>query len=140
MKQPLVSVVIPFYSGLNWLEEAIESVLKQTYKNIEIIVINDGSKENVSEIVDKYGSYIRLINQENRGPASARNKGIKMASGKYIAFLDSDDLWMPEKLAKQIAFMESGKYIWSQHSYEYFWDGKNKKKIINTVVIYFYIR
>lgn len=132
MEQPLVSVVIPFYSGLNWLEEAIESVLRQTYKNIEIIVINDGSKENVFEIVHKYGSYVRLINQENRGPASARNEGIKMASGKYIAFLDSDDLWLPEKLSKQIAFMESSKYIWSQHSYEYFWDSKNKKKIINT--------
>lgn len=134
MEQPLVSVVIPFYSGVSWLNKALNSVSKQNYKNIEILVINDGSKENINNIINENNLNIRIINKENGGPGSARNIGIENSNGKYIAFLDSDDLWLPEKLLKQINFMETNKYIWSQHSYEMFWENKNKSKIIDTSV------
>jgi len=134
MEQPLVSVVIPFYSGINWLKEAINSVLNQTYMNIEVLVINDGSLENVEDLAKEYDSSIKIINKENGGPASARNMGIEIASGKYIAFLDSDDLWLPDKLLKQISYMESKNYVWSQHSYEMFWNDNNKTKVINTQI------
>src|SRR5690606_30977259 len=107
------SVVIPFYSNVNWLMEALNSVQEQSYKNIEVLVINDGSKENVSLIKDKYDMDLRIINKENGGPASARNLGIEKSSGKYIAFLDSDDIWLPDKLQRQIKFMEEKNSIWS---------------------------
>lgn len=132
MQEPLVSVVIPFYSNVNWLMEALNSVQEQSYKNIEVLVINDGSKENVSLIKDKYDMDLRIINKENGGPASARNLGIEKSSGKYIAFLDSDDIWLPDKLQRQIKFMEEKNSIWSHHSYEMFWENYNKTKIIYT--------
>ncbi|WP_027308882.1 glycosyltransferase family 2 protein [Caloramator sp. ALD01] len=134
MEKPLVSVIIPFYSGIDWLREALNSVQKQTYKNIEVLVINDGSKENISCINKIYDLNIKIINKENGGPASARNLGIEKASGKYIAFLDSDDLWLPDKLSVQIREMESKKYVWSQHSYEMFWQNKSKTKLVNTKI------
>jgi glycosyltransferase involved in cell wall biosynthesis len=134
MGHPLVSVVIPFYSGVNWLKEAIDSVLDQTYKNIEILVINDGSPESLDEVKNKYNSVVKIINKENGGPASARNLGIEKSTGKYIAFLDSDDIWLPEKLTRQISEMEKKGYVWSHHSYEMFWDNNNKTKVIDTSV------
>ncbi|QGH36261.1 glycosyltransferase [Gracilibacillus salitolerans] len=134
MEQPLVSVVIPFYSGMHWLIEAINSVVKQTYKNIEILVINDGSSESMEEVKNIFGSSIIIINKKNGGPASARNLGIEKSSGKYIAFLDSDDIWDKDKLTIQISEMESNGYIWSQHSYEMFWENTNKTKSINTSI------
>lgn len=132
MEQPLVSIVIPFFSGVNWLKEALSSVQNQTYKNIEVLVINDGSNENVSDISEINNINIRMINKENGGPASARNLGIEESSGKYIAFLDSDDIWLPEKLFKQISFMESHEYAWSQHSYKMFWEESDRTKVVDT--------
>jgi len=132
MEQPLVSVVIPFYSGINWLKDALTSVQNQKYSNIEVLVINDGSIERIDGITNLYDLTITIINKENGGPASARNLGIEKSLGKYIAFLDSDDLWMPDKLLKQINFMELNKSIWSQHSYEMFWGNSDKTKKINT--------
>lgn len=108
MKEPLVSVVIPFYSGLNWLEEALESVNNQTYKNKEVIVINDGSSENTEKIFSKYDT-AREVKKVNEGPAAARNTGISESKGKYVAFLDSDDIWMPRKLELQVESMEIGR-------------------------------
>lgn len=132
MDEPLVSVVIPFYTNKKWLVEAIESVLSQAYKNTEILVINDGSPENLDDLRKNYKNRINIIDKENGGPSSARNLGIKKSSGKYIAFLDSDDLWMPDKLAEQIKYMEKTNSVWSQHSYEMFWENSNKTKIVNT--------
>lgn len=132
MEQPLVSIVIPFFSGVNWLKEALSSVQNQAYKNIEVLVINDGSNENINDISEIYNINIRIINKENGGPASARNLGIEESSGKYIAFLDSDDIWLPEKLFKQISFMESHEYVWSQHSYKMFWEESDRTKVIDT--------
>lgn len=131
---PLVSVVIPFYSGKKWLDEALESVLEQNYSNKEILVINDGSKEDISDLKEKYKSKVKFQDKENGGPATARNLGIEIATGKYIAFLDSDDLWLPEKLEKQVELMEKNEAVWSQHSYEMFWENTTKTKIIDTSI------
>jgi glycosyltransferase involved in cell wall biosynthesis len=132
MGQPLVSVVIPFYSGVAWLKEAIRSVLSQTYNNFEVLVINDGSSENLEGVIQEYGERIKIIKKPNGGPASARNLGIELAKGKYIAFLDSDDIWLPKKLSTQINEMEKNNYIWSHHSYEMFWENSDRTKLINT--------
>ena len=132
MIQPLVSVVIPFYAGADWLKEALVSVMQQTYKNLDIIVIVDGSNENIEFLIEEYKKKVKFIHKKNEGPSSARNLGIRLAKGKYIAFLDSDDYWLPDKLSKQISEMEANKYYWSQHSYEMFWETQDKAKIIDT--------
>jgi len=132
MIQPLVSVVIPFYAGADWLKEALVSVMQQTYKNLDIIVIVDGSNENIEFLIEEYKKKVKFIHKKNEGPSSARNLGIRLAKGKYIAFLDSDDYWLPDKLSKQISEMEANEYYWSQHSYEMFWETQDKAKIIDT--------
>lgn len=115
MEFPKVSVIIPVYNGERFLSEAIESVINQTYPNWEIIAINDGSTDRSMEILKHYksklSSLIHVINQENLGPSVARNSGIKKAKGEYIAFLDYDDLWLSEKLEKQVKFLESNNEI-----------------------------
>lgn len=121
-----VSAIIPFYNGADWLCEAVESVLNQTYKNIEIIVVNDGSPENVDYFLDKYGDKIKYFYQENQGVAVARNFAIANATGKYIALLDSDDVWMPEKTAKQVSFMEKTGCMWSHTAFYYWTPGTNE--------------
>lgn len=124
MVHPLVSVIIPFYNNVTWLEEAVDSVYAQTYDNYEIIVVNDGSKENTDEFIKKYPQ-IRYFYQNNNGAGSARNKGLSVAEGKYIAFLDSDDLWLPEKLDRQVSYMEKHPEItWAHCSYQTFGYGE----------------
>ncbi|MBU0477484.1 glycosyltransferase [bacterium] len=108
MKRPLVSVIIPTYNADKYIKEALESVFKQTYTNTEIIVIDDGSTDNTKEVLTPYLDRIQYIYKENGGPASARNLGIKMAKGEYIAFLDADDIWLKEKLETQIKEMNDG--------------------------------
>lgn len=98
-----VSVIIPTYNRAGYLREAIDSVIAQSYRHVEILVVDDGSTDNTRELVHNYTSNIRYIYQENKGPSAARNNGIKNANGHFIAFLDSDDLWHPDKLAKQVA-------------------------------------
>ncbi len=103
----LVSVIIPTYNRRNFLKIAIDSVLKQTYKNFELIIIDDGSTDNTEELVKSYKeSRIKYFYQFNRGPAVARNKGIKISKGNYIAFLDSDDRWREDKLKIQLEAMK----------------------------------
>ena len=107
----LVSVVIPTHNRADLLPRAIDSVLNQTYSNFEIIVVSDGSTDNTEEVVKSYSdkdSRIRFIGYSPaRGGNIARNTGIEAAKGEYVAFLDDDDEWMPEKLKKQIKVMES---------------------------------
>ncbi len=124
----LVSVIIPFYNGVEWLEEAVQSVLDQTYKNFEILVINDGSPEDVAGFLSKYGGKIRYFYKENGGSATARNLGLKEARGEYYALLDSDDVWLPEKTKSQIAFMEKSGAMWS-HTGFYFWYPESGKLV-----------
>ena len=108
MNDPLVSVVIPAYNMERFICDAVDSALSQTYKNIEVIVIDDGSKDRTKEILKKYAPNIRYIFKENAGLSAARNTGIKYAKGEYVAFLDADDRWLSQKIEKQIkAFNES---------------------------------
>ncbi len=103
----LVSVIIPCYNAQEWLTEAIDSCLQQTYRNIEIIVIDDGSTDNSPEIIKSYGDKIITDKIPHRSGNFARNKGIALSSGKYIQFLDADDYIYPEKIARQVSFFEA---------------------------------
>lgn len=119
MNLPLITIIIPFYNRVNFTIRALESALFQSYDNTEIILINDGSTESLSElsnIVDK-SSRCTLISSKNGGPASARNIGLNHAKGSYVAFLDSDDYWEPDKLATQLKIMLDNKWNFSFTSY-----------------------
>jgi glycosyltransferase involved in cell wall biosynthesis len=111
VKRPLVSVVIPCFNSERWLNETLDSVFSQTYSNIEVIVVDDGSVDNTKNIVLNYNKQMTYVYQQNKGPAVARNIGIKKANGEYIAFLDSDDLWEENKLSKQVSYLEKNKDI-----------------------------
>jgi len=130
-----VSVIIPFYNGISWLIEAVESVLTQTYASKEIIVVNDGSKEDINKFLNRYKNRIIYIYKENGGSATARNIGIEKSTGDYIAFLDSDDLWQPSKLEKQIAIMEKTHCIWSHTGYETFDTKKDEPNTIKKISV-----
>lgn len=106
---PKVSVIIPVFNGTNYLGEAIDSVLSQTYKNYEIIVVDDGSTDETWAVIQSYGSSVRGIHKENGGVASALNYGIRKATGDYIAWLSHDDLFLPEKLQRQVTFLREFK-------------------------------
>gem|GEM_PF-181890 len=103
--QPLISVIIPVFNGAAFISDAINSVFQQDYKNLEVIVVDDGSTDNTAEMVEMSGRNIKYLHQENNGPAAARNKGVKIASGKYIAFLDADDFWDANKLSRQMSIL-----------------------------------
>jgi glycosyltransferase involved in cell wall biosynthesis len=108
-QMPLVSVIIPTYNSADFLPQAIDSVLQQTYENIEIIVIDDGSMDHTEAVLKPYTERIRYFKKPNGGPSAARNMGIAEARGEFIAFQDADDLWLPEKLQLQIEhFREHG--------------------------------
>jgi len=95
---PLVSAVIPTYNSAHLAPEAVQSVLDQTYANVDIVVVDDGSSDNTVDCLKAFGSAITLIRQDHQGPAVARNRGIRESTGEMVAFLDSDDVWLPEKL------------------------------------------
>jgi glycosyltransferase involved in cell wall biosynthesis len=103
--KPLVSAIIPTYNRAHIVGEAIESILAQTYPNVEVIVVDDGSTDNTLETLERFGGRIRVISQENAGPASARNRGTSVSNGDLIAFLDSDDVWLPAKLERQVTLL-----------------------------------
>ncbi|TYA74121.1 glycosyltransferase family 2 protein [Seonamhaeicola marinus] len=119
---PKVSIITPTFNSKDFIEHTIRSVIDQTYQNWELIIVDDASKDNTIEIINEFVSVypnIRLLqNKENNGAAISRNKAIEAAKGDYIAFLDADDLWKPEKLEKQIAFMEENKCDVCFSSYE----------------------
>jgi glycosyltransferase involved in cell wall biosynthesis len=104
---PCISVIIPTYNRCWILKEAIDSVLSQEYTDFEIIVVDDGSNDATAALLSAYGDQIKTIYQGNSGVSAARNAGILMAKGKYVAFLDSDDIWLPEKLSCQVDFFHS---------------------------------
>ena len=108
MEEKLLSVIIPVYNVEKYLQKCVNSVLKQTYQNLQIILVDDGSKDNSGMICDKLAEMdtrIEVIHKENEGQAKARNVGLDLAKGEYIAFLDSDDLWTSDKLSRQLSFM-----------------------------------
>lgn len=104
---PLISVIIPTYNRARMLKQAIDSVLAQDFADFELIVVDDGSTDDTQDILNAYQEDIIVISQENKGVSAARNKGIASASGRFVAFLDSDDLWLPKKLAVQADFFYS---------------------------------
>lgn len=106
MPSPTVSVVIPTYNRARFLPAAVASVRAQTYPCAEIVIVDDGSTDDTADVVAGLGPGIRYIWQANAGPAAARNRGIHEATGDYVAFLDTDDRWLPEKTALQVAVLQ----------------------------------
>ena len=106
-EEPTVSVIIPIYNRAHTIDRAILSVLNQIYKSFEIIVVDDCSTDNTREVIEKFGDKrIRYIRKKSNKGAAARNTGIKAVRGEYIAFLDSDDKWLPNKLDEQIKVLK----------------------------------
>lgn len=122
-----VSVVIPAYNVSTFIEDAINSVLAQSYDNFEVIVVDDGSTDDTASIVKRYDDWrIRLVSQRNRGLAGARNTGIGLAEGEYVAFLDADDLWRPEKLREHVQHLDENPEVGVSYSVSQFMDESGK--------------
>ena len=107
MASPLVSCIVPVFNGEAYLREALDSVLAQTYRPIEVVVADDGSTDGTAAIVASYGDVVRHLFQPNAGAPAARNLGLQSAAGDFVAFLDADDLWHPQKLARQVERFEA---------------------------------
>ncbi len=108
---PNVSVIIPAYNCARYLPSTIESVLKQTYRDLEIVVVDDGSTDGTEAVLQSFGSSVRYLKGCHKGPAAARNHGIQASGGDYVAFLDADDWWLPEKLQQQLAEFEKDEAV-----------------------------
>jgi len=105
---PWVSIIIPTYNRRDFLREAIRSVLEQSFRDFELIVVDDGSDDGTREMIQReFPGLLTYLYQENQGVSRARNRGLELAQGEFVAFLDSDDLWLPRKLERQMAFMQS---------------------------------
>ncbi len=107
MDRPLISCIVPVYNGEPYLAEALDSIRQQTYRRLEIIVVDDGSTDGTAQVISGYGQQVRGLRQSHSGPGAARNLGLREAGGTLIAFLDADDLWHPQKLARQLACFAS---------------------------------
>lgn len=116
-----VSVVIPVYNAEKFIEATVDSVLKQTYDNIEIILCENGSTDNTKDIIKTLSSEkVKVLYlDENMGAAEARNEGVKASTGEYVSYIDADDLWLPDKLEKQIAFMKEKNAAFCFTGYEF---------------------
>jgi glycosyltransferase involved in cell wall biosynthesis len=103
-QNPLVSVVVITYNTAEYVAHAIESVLEQTWKNLELIVVDDGSTDETPQVVGRFADHrLKYVRQENQGPNAARNRGIRESRGEFVAFLDSDDWWLPDKICRQVS-------------------------------------
>lgn len=134
MNEDLVSIIVPVYNAEKYIQDTIKTVEEQTYENWELLLVNDCSNDKSEEIIkSQKNEKIKLINLEkNSGAAIARNTGIKNAKGKYIAFLDADDLWDKQKLEKQIKFMKENGYEFTFTGYEFADEnGKGNGKVVN---------
>ncbi|MCK6626364.1 MAG: glycosyltransferase [Anaerolineae bacterium] len=107
--EELISIIVPVYNGQAFIGETIQSVQSQTYQHWEMLIVDDGSTDDTRQVIETYlgDRRIRYLYQTNRERAAARNYGLKVAQGKYIAFLDADDLWLPDKLKTQVAYLEA---------------------------------
>ena len=123
---PSVSVIVPTYNREHFLQKCIESVLSQSFKDFELIVVDDGSTDKTEDILKRYEDKLHYIKQEQKGPSSARNTGMQYSSGEWICFLDSDDLWLPGKLATQMKFFAENQDIKVCYTEE-IWYRKNKR-------------
>jgi glycosyltransferase involved in cell wall biosynthesis len=127
--QPLVTVVITSYNYERYVGETIESVLKQTYPRVEVIVVDDGSTDRSAEVIGKFGTKVTLIRQKNAGCAAARNVGIRHACGDLIAFCDSDDRWVSHKLERQIPQFQKDPCVGLVHSGSRCFDAKDGRTL-----------
>jgi len=131
----LVSIITPCYNSEDYLDDCITSVLAQTYKNWEMLIVDDNSSDNSSILINSYSKKDERIKplylNDNIGAAMARNKAISKAKGKYLAFLDSDDIWLPEKLELQINFMKKNNYSFVFSSYSVISDDEKPKYTIS---------
>ena len=135
--QPLVSIIMPSYNAERYIAESIESVLAQTYSNWELVITDDCSTDKTPEIAEAYGKNDPRIKfciaKQHGGIAKTRNQSLQRAQGELIAFLDNDDLWLPEKLEKQVQFMTENNYAFCYSEYELMKeDGTPKGKVIKT--------
>ncbi len=124
MSKGLVSVIVPVYNAGRWIEDTILSVKSQTYKDFEMILIDDGSTDDSVEVIRRTAGAderIKLVDvgEKNLGAAHARNRGVELARGRYICYIDADDLWSPDKLEKQLAFMDENDAAFSFTGYEF---------------------
>ena len=124
MENLLVSVIIPTFNRAEVISRAVNSVLNQTFKDFECIVVDDGSTDETGSVLCGFADKIKVVKTENRGVSAARNTGAKLAKGKYIAFLDSDDEWRPQKLQKQLDFMQKNGFRITQTDETWVRNGK----------------
>src|SRR5574341_1935425 len=124
-----VSAIIPVYNGEKYIEDAIRSVLTQTFSDLELIIVDDGSTDKTGEICKGFlsDSRVKYIYQENQGVSSARNTGIKRSNGEYVAFLDADDYWLPDKTEEQIKFLKIHKEFGMVHCGIYLLNARGEK-------------
>jgi len=130
-----VSVIIPLFNKEQFIEQTLQSVLNQTYKNLDCIVVDDGSTDNGRQItqkfIDRNSLSWQLVSQQNAGQTKARNHGIRLSSGEYLAFLDSDDLWAPTKVQSQVeAMIENPECVLVLSAYAIFGDGASRPRVI----------
>ena len=131
-----VSIIVPVYNCEKYIKECINSVINQTYKNLEIIIVNDKSTDNSLSIINSFkDKRIKVINlKENSGVSISRNKGVEVSTGELICFLDSDDYWNKEKIEKQVKFIDGKAFIYSD--YEYLKNGKRKRVHVPKTITY----
>jgi glycosyltransferase involved in cell wall biosynthesis len=113
MKRPSVSVIVPAYNRASWLPDTVRSILQQTHPPAEVIIVDDGSTDDTEAVCARFPAPVRYVRQDNAGAATARNRGMLEATGEWFAFLDSDDLWAPNKLAVQLAAVARTRTRWS---------------------------
>jgi glycosyltransferase involved in cell wall biosynthesis len=129
----LISVIIPACNSGSFIGDAIESALMQTYRPIELVVVDDGSTDNTRSVVSIYSNKVRYVYQENRGVSAARNAGMALAKGEYIAFLDADDRWLPTKLEKQHGLFLKKPRLGLVHCAVYYWRPEHSQNNIRKV-------
>ena len=121
MDQPLVSVIVPVYNCQSFVGQAVRSALDQDYPNKEVIVVNDGSTDGTLDVLRQFGDAIQVVDQPNGGPPRARNAGLKLACGDYVAFLDADDVWIQGKLSVQVAHMQAHPEVGTSYTRWHVW-------------------
>lgn len=126
MNEPLISIIIPNYNYAKYIARTIDSALAQTYPNIEVVVVDDESKDDSLDVLEEFGSRIKVIAQTNQGVSAARNNGVAASSGELVAFLDADDLWSPEKLERQMAIIDRDAEIGLVHCWMTYIDTEDK--------------
>jgi glycosyltransferase involved in cell wall biosynthesis len=127
---------MPLYNCERYLQESVDSVLNQTYDNLELIIIDDGSTDKSAEIIQELRNKDQRViysYQTNQGPGAARNKGIELANGEYISFIDSDDIWFPDKIEQQLEILKSDNDLVVYGGSKYIWEGSNKNRTVNYI-------